>query len=217
MSKTLSTGSIFSIAKTYGGVVTMSAITNALEAVATLAPGHGVLAGDYLEIISGWGRLDKMIVRAKSVATNDVTLEKIDTFTQASKYLAGTGAGSIRRITAWSNLSQVKTVDSSGGDQQWADGTSIDDVVEIQLPTIRSAVKMDYVVFDDPSLPWYADVTAASDSQTPYALRITTGNSAKVVANAYWSLLKVPQFATNAIVTTKMSLSFAADPIRYAT
>jgi hypothetical protein len=79
MGKTLSTGAILSIAKTYGTSSNMTAITNAAEAVATLAAGHGVVVGDFLEVTSGWDLLNGRIVRAKTVATNDITFETINT------------------------------------------------------------------------------------------------------------------------------------------
>ena len=119
MAITISTGTTVAIATTYGSAVTMSAITNATEAVATLAAGHGVVVGDILEVTSGWDLLNGRLVRAKTVATNDVTFESINT-TSASSYPAGTGTGSIRRITAWTSVSQVQSVDTGGGEQQFA-------------------------------------------------------------------------------------------------
>jgi hypothetical protein len=145
---------------------------------------------------------------------NDVTLEGFDT-NNTTNYPASTGAGSIRRITAWTNLSQVKSLGSSGGDQQYADVTAIDDVVERKVPTVRSAITADYEVFDDPSLPWYADVTKASDASTPYGIRYSFPNGSKLVASAYWSLLKVPMITKNEALTTKISVSFDAAPMRY--
>lgn len=216
MSKTLSTGAILSIAKTYGTSYSMTAITNASEAVATLAAGHGTVAGDYLEITSGWGLLSGMIVRAKTVSTNDVTLEGIST-TDTSKYPAGSGTGSVRRITAWDAMSQVKNLSRSGGDQKWADATALEDVVETQMPTTRGAISMSIDVFDDPTLAWYSSVQTASDAGTPYAFRIALKSGAKVVANAYWSLMDVPDIQRDQILTTNIALSFAAKPKRYAT
>lgn len=216
MSITLSTGSIIAIAKTYGSSVNMTAITNASEAVATLAAGHGVSAGDYLEVTSGWGRLDKRIVRAKTVATNDVTLESIDT-TSTTIYPAGQGTGTIRRITAWTNLSQIEDIQTSGGDLQYADITAIDDVVAKQIPTIRSPVTMTLTTFDDPSLTWYADVSAADTARTPYGMRLSAPNGSKLVANAYWGLQRVPQIGKNAALKTQIGLTYAAEPVRYAT
>jgi hypothetical protein len=215
MAKTLATRTAFSIAKTYGSAVTMSAITNASEAVATLASGHSVQAGDYLEITSGWGRLNGRIVRAKSVSSNDITLEGMNTVS-TTNYPSGTGTGSIRRITAWDQLSQVKNVSTSGGDQQFADATSIEDDVEVKIPTIKSARTMTLEVFDDPTLAWYSTVSAADASATPVGVMIAPPNGSKIVANAYWGLQREPGIQKNEVMTSTISLNFAAPSMRYA-
>lgn len=216
MAITLSTGVALAIAKTYGTNVNMTAITNAAEAVATLGAGHGVIVGDYLEVTSGWGLLDKRVVRVKTVATNDVTFEGINT-ASVTNYPAGTGTGTIRRITAWSALSQVKSMSASGGDMQFANITAIDDVVTKQVPTVRNAVSMNIDVFDDPSQQWYADVSTAADARAPYGLRMSFPNGSKLIANAYWSLQRVPTVSTNEALVSQISLSYAAEPVRYAT
>ena len=216
MAITLSTGTIAAIAKTYGAAVTMSALTNAAEGVATLAASHGVIVGDYLEVTSGWGRLDKKVVRVKTVSVNDVTLEGINT-TSTTLYPAGSGIGSIRRITAWDNLSQLKDFSVSGGDQNFADVTAIDDVVERKVPTTRGAVSLSMTVMDDPTLAWYATVQTAADTSTPTGVRLTFPNGTKLVANAYWSLQKTPNIAKNEALTAKIDAAYAADPVRYST
>lgn len=213
---TLSTGLTASVAKVYGSSVAMSAITNATEAVATLAASHGVLVGDYLEVTSGWGRLDKRLVRVKTVVTNDVTFENVNT-SSTTKYPSGAGTGSIRRITSWSQLTQVRGLQANGGDQNFANITSIDDVVEREVPTTRSAVKMTIDVYDDPTLTWYADVTTADEARVPYGLLMSFPNGSKLAANTYWSLQKVPTMQQNEALMTRIDLSYAAEPIRYAT
>jgi len=221
MGMTLATGSVISIAKTYGSVITITAATNSVSAgftattSMTSSAAHGLTVGDYVEITSGWGRINNRIARCTTGTTGStVVLENVDTYSTA-KFPPGGGVGSMRKIATWTNLSQVKSIGSSGGDMQSADATSLDDVVEKKIPTIRSAVNMDLEIYDDPTLAWYADVTVASDSMTPYALMITPPNNARIVANAYWSLLKVPMMTKNEVVTTKLTLNYAADPIRY--
>lgn len=216
MSITLSTGSVIAIASTYGSSSTMSAINNAAEAVATLGGGHGVVVGDYLEVTSGWDRLNKRIVRAKVVATNDITFEGIDT-TNTTRYPTGTGTGSIRRITAWTNLSQVQGVEPGGGEQQYADITTIADLVQKQIPTTRAPVTVSMTVFDDPALAYYAVVRAAAEAALETAVRFTFPNSSKLLANAFWSLQTTPSIGSNAPLTARIDLSYAAEPVRYAT
>lgn len=216
MAVTLTTGTVVAIASTYGASVTMSAISNASEAVATLSGGHSVVVGDYLEVTSGWGRLDKRIVRVKTVATNDITFEGINT-SSTTVYPAGTGTGSIRRITAWTNLSQIQSIQSSEGQQQFADVTTIEDTVQKQAPTIRAATTASITYFDDESLSWIDEVNTANDARTPYGVRFAFPNGAKTVANAYWAKNSTPDITSNAALTNQISLTYAAEPVRYAT
>lgn len=216
MAITLATGTLVAIASTYGSSSAMSAITNASSAVATLAAAHGVIVGDFLEITSGWDRLNGRIVRVSAVATNDVTLEGINT-ASTSLYPAGTGTGSIRRITAWTNLSQITSgISVSGGEQQFADITTLTDRTQKQIPTVRGAVNVTLPLFDDPSLAWYSTVQTASDTATATGVRMIFPNASRLVANAYWSLQAVPTIEDSTL-RGSISLSFVADPTRYAT
>ncbi len=215
MAITLTTGTVLSVAKTYAASLSFSAASNASVCDLTVS-GSTIVAGDYVEVTSGWGLLDKRVVRAGvgSSATS-LLLEGVDT-TSTVKYPAGAGVGSVRKITAWTQITQVKSLSASGGEQQFADITAITDVVARQAPTIRGAINMTIDVFDDPTLPWYADVTLADDARTPYGLLMEFPNSSKLVANAYWSLLKVPTMAQNEALMSQITLSYAAEPLRYA-
>lgn len=214
MAITLSTGAILQVAKTYASSLSFSAISNATDAVCTVT-GSTIVAGDYVEVTSGWGLLDKRVVRAKTgTSATSLILEGVDT-SDTSKYPATTGAGSVRKISAWTDLSQVKSVSASGGTQNYADITSIVDVVERKIPTTRSAIDMTIDCYDDPTLGWYADVSVADAARTPYGLVMKFPNGSKLAANAYWSLLKVPTMAVNEALMTQISLSYAAEPVRY--
>lgn len=216
MAITLSTGATLSVAKTYAASVAISALSNAANAVATTGAAHNIAVGDYVEITSGWGLLDKRVVRAGTGTTaSTLILEGVDT-TDLTKYPAGTGVGSVRKITAWTALSQVKSVSASGGSQNFANVTSITDVVERQVPTTRGAVQMTVDCYDDPSLPWYADVSNADTMRTPHGLLMSFPNGSKLVANTYWSLMRVPTMASNEALMTQISLSYATEPMRYA-
>lgn len=215
MAITLATGTQVAIASTYGTSVAMSAITNASEAVATLAAAHGVVVGDFLEITSGWDLLTGRLVRVKTVVTNDVTFEAINT-ASVTNYPAGTGVGSIRRITAWTSITQIQGLSTSGGDQSFADITTITDRTQKQIPTTRSPQQIDLTVFDDPALSWYPVVVAASDSSVATGMRIVFPNASRLVANGYFSLQKTPTVAANAPLTAAIGFSSLADPVRYA-
>lgn len=216
MAITLSTGVALSIAVSYGSPVTMSAISNAAEAVATIAGGHSIAVGDYIEVTSGWDLLDGRVVRVKTVATNDITLEGVDT-SNTTRFPSGSGTGSVREVTSWSSVTQLKSISGGGGTQNYADVSTLSNLTQRQVPTTRAAVTMDVEVFDDISQAWCAHVQSATDSATPYAVKMAFPNGAKMVGNAYWSLASVPGIAANEALTLGLSLSFSALPIRYAT
>ncbi len=216
MAITLATGTQVAIASTYGSAVNMTAITNAAEAVATLAASHGVVVGDFLEVTSGWDRLNGRIVRVKTVATNDITFEGINTVS-TSRYPAGTGTGTIRRITGWTTLSQITAnINVAGGDQQFEDITTLSDTVQKQIPTTRSPVQVTLPVFYDPSLSWWATVSSAAESATATAIRMVFPNGSRLVANAYWSLRQVPTIEGSTL-RGQVDVSFFSDPTSYAT
>lgn len=216
MAITLATGTQVSIAATYGTTFTISAITNATSAVATLSAAHGVVVGDIIEITSGWDLLNGRLVRVSNVSTNDVTLEGIDT-TSTTNYPAGSGTGSGRKVATWTSITQIQSVDTSGGDLKFADITTIVDRTEKQMPTVRSAVNLNFTVFDDPSQTWYSAANTASTNNTVIGMRLVFPNSSRLLANGYLSLQTTPKISANAPLTAQLGFSAVAAPVRYST
>lgn len=216
MSITSAVGTTFAIASTYGTAATMSAITNANPAVATLSAAHGVVVGDIIEITSGWDRLNGRLVRVSAVATNDVTLEGIDT-SSTTNYPAGTGTGTVREITAWTQITQITADFSvSGGGQQYADVTTLADRTQKRIPTVRDPIDITLPLFDDPSLAWFAAVNSVSESSTVAGLRVVFPNNSRLLANGYWSLRKTPT-VNDSTLRSEIAISLAAEPTRYST
>lgn len=215
MSITLAVGTQVAIASTYGATKAMSAINNANPAVATLEAAHGIIVGDFMEITSGWDRLNGRMARCSVLSTNDATLEAIDTSSTA-RYPAGTGTGSVREVTAWTSIGQITSeISVTGGEQQFADITTLADNTQKQIPTVRSPLQVTLPLFDDPALAFVAIVRAAADSATPTAVKFTYPNGSILVANAYWSMLEVPTIQDSTL-RGKIDLTFTATPTRYA-
>jgi hypothetical protein len=216
MAITLAVGTQVSIGSTYGAASAMSAITNANPAVATLAGGHGCEVGDIIEVTSGWDLITARLFRVSVVSTNDVTFEGLNT-TSTSLYPAGTGIGSIRRITAFTVLSQLTSgIQVTGGEQQFADVTTLVDRIQRQIPTQRGAISVSLPLFDDPSLAWVPTVRTASETAVATGMRMVFPNGSRLLANAYWSLQEVPTIEDSTL-RSQISLAFAAQPTRYAT
>lgn len=211
----LPNGSTISIVSAYGTVKNMTAITNATEAVGTLEAAHGVAANDLVEITSGWSKLSGRIARAKAVATNDVTFEEINTSSSA-RFPAGSGGGTVREISGWTQIAQVLETASSGGEQQFTNYSFLEDDTERQIPTNKSPRSFTITIADDPSLAAYPLLTAADEDRLPRAIQVQLPNGSKLYWNCYVTFNKIPTLTKNEVMACTVTLSMVADPTRYA-
>jgi hypothetical protein len=193
----------------------MSALTNATEGVATLEASHGVVENDYIEITSGWSRLNDKIVRADSVSTNDVTLEDINT-SSTTIFPAGSGTGSVREISGWTQITQILSSSSTGGEQQFLEYQFLEADAQVRIPTVKSAGGLTFTVGDDPTLTGFIALETANDDRLKRAFRIILPSGAIILYNAYVSLNKTPSLTVNEIMACEVTLSFLAEPVRYA-
>lgn len=213
MSVSLPNGAIVAVASGYGSAITVSAVTNASPAVAT-ATANGLATGDFIEVTSGWSRLTDKIVRVSGAATNSINYEGIDT-TLTTIYSAGNGIGSVRKITGWTQLSQILTSSSSGGEQQFLDYQFLEADAQRRIPTFKNSAGITFSVADDPTLAGYALVLAANDDRLPRAVRVTLPNGAIILYNAYISLNKTPSLTVNQLMACDVTLSLKAEVVRY--
>lgn len=108
------TGSTFYIGSTIATAKTVTAVTNAAEAVVS-STAHGYSNGDVVIMLSGWGRLNKRAFRIKSVTTDSFVLEGADT-QNTTFYPSGTGVGTVQKISAFTQITTVMNPSSSGGE-----------------------------------------------------------------------------------------------------
>jgi hypothetical protein len=208
-------GALVHITSGYGAALTVSAITNANPAVAT-STAHGLANGDFVEVTSGWSRLNNKIVRVANVAANTFELEGIDTLL-TTIYPAAGGTGSVRKITGWTQIQQILTSSSSGGEQQFATYQLLEADAENRIPTNKSAAGLTFSIADDPTLAGYIAAVVANDDRLQRAIRVTLSNSSKILYNAFVSVNKTPTLTVNQVMSSEMTLSLQAEPVRYAT
>ncbi len=216
MSKTLVTGSTVSLATAFGTSFTITGITNANPAVATLSSSHGVAVNDIIHITScGWARLQDRTFRISAVSTNDVTLEGLNT-SDTTAFPAGSGTGAGREITTWTQVPQVETVTSTGGDLNFTEATELADNEQRQVPTTRGATSIAIVAYDDPTLSGFSSIATATDARSVYPIRISFANSSKLYAAGYWNMGKTPNMQPNSLLKVNIGVTLANEATRYA-
>lgn len=167
------TGSTFYIASAFAAPRATTAVTNATEAVVTSA-GHGFSNGDILEVTSGWGRLNLRAVRIKGITTDSFILEGVDT-SNTNFFPAGTGVGSVRKATAFTQITQVLSASSSGGDPKTVSFKYIESDVEFSLNDGFTATSQSLDLdADSIGSLGYTALKSLTDTQTNTILRTLT-------------------------------------------
>lgn len=215
MSVSLSNGSIVSIAASYSTSLSVTGITNANPAVGTTASAHSYSVGDFVEVTSGWSRVNGRIFRLSAATGSSFTLEGLDT-TDTSQYPVGGGIGSIRKVATWTQITQMLDLTTSGGDQQFATYSFLEQDFESQIPTVKSAAGMTLSIGDDSTLPHYTILSAANDDRIPRAIRLKLPSGALILYNGYVTLNKTPSLTKNQIMAITSTVSLVGQPVRYA-
>ncbi|MCL6701174.1 phage tail protein [Pseudomonas sp. T1.Ur] len=214
MSVFLPNGSTVSIADSYDTPVVFTAITNATEAVVS-SVAHDLLAGDYVEVTSGWARLNNRVVRVKSVLTDSFVLELVNT-TNVARFIPGAGIGSVRKILTWTPITQITDSNKSGGEQQNVTYSFLEEDDEHQIPTSKSPLSFTLTMADDPSLPHNAVLLEADDDKAARAIRINLASGGVIAYNAFASFDNVPSLTKNNVMAVTAVFAVVAKFIRYA-
>ena len=215
MAISLPNGALVAIAATYGAAKTIDTISNATEAVMAMAVGHAFATGDIVEVTSGWSRLTDKVARV-TVAADNATIDDYDT-SSTSIYPAGGGVpGTAREILTWTQLSQILSSTSNGGDQQFLEYQLLEADAKKRIPSFKNPSGLSFSIADDATLAGYILASAANDDRLQRAVRITLPSGALLYYNAYISLNKTPSLTVNEIMACEVTLSLLNEPVRYA-
>lgn len=215
MSVSLPNGVILSLATSYAAADTVSAVTNANPAVATTSAAHGIVTGQFMEVTSGWSRLNQRIVRAASASGSTLSYEGIDA-TSTTNYPAGTGTGSVREIAAWTQISQILDLTSSGGDMQFVTYSFLEQDFESQLPTQANPMSIAMTIADDPTLAGYVALKNVADTRVLVGLKAVLPTGSIILYNGYVSFNETPTMTKNQLMGVRATFSLQGRPVRYA-
>jgi len=214
LSVKLPNGILFALATSYAAADTVNAVTNANPAVATTAVAHGIANGSFFEVTSGWSKLNNRVLRAADVAGTSITYEGIDT-SSTQNYPAGSGTGSIREITNWTQISQILECTTSGGEMQFVTYSFLEQDFESQLPTQSSAMSIQMTIADDDTLPGYIALKSNAETRNLVALRATLPNGSLILFNGYLSFNETPSMSKGQVMGVQASFSLQGRPVRY--
>jgi hypothetical protein len=191
---------------------TISGITKASPGVAS-STSHGYSNGDIIILdIVGMLQLNGKVVRVASVTTDTFALEGVDT-TNFDTFTSGTA----QKLTLGTSITTATTINSSGGDFDFIDVTTIHDNAKKQVPGLPSAVSYQFDNIWDAADAGLLAMKAASDIQAKKAFKFQFGTGGKVLYFAgYVGCSMLPGGTAQNLVTTNAVITMNGTPTYYA-
>lgn len=206
---------ILSIATTFAAEKEVSNISNAAEAVVSCT-AHGYSVGDIVQLYSGWGRLNRRAVRVKSVLTDSFVAEGIDT-TNTEFFPAGTGGGTVREATAFTQISKYLNPTQSGGDPKNVTVRFMDEDTDINLNDGFNAVQESFEIDADQfGSTYYNALRTLSEVQTDTILKKTLRSGAVIFTPCKVALNENVKLAEGSIMTNMVSINGNGRITRYS-
>ena len=209
------TGSLYYVASTIAATKATTVVTNASEAVVT-STAHGYSNGDYVLVISGWGRLNKRAFRIKSIATDTFVLEGADT-SNTTFFPAGQGVGTVAKVSAWTQLTTVMNPNTSGGDPKKVTYKFIESDVEYSINDGFTAT--DYTIELDADAiggTGYTALKTLTDVQTDTIMRMVTRSGSILLVPCTVALNESVRMADGQINRVVAQFSGNNRAVRYA-
>ena len=203
----------FAVASVFATAVSITAITNAVEAVATATNTFAV--GDFVEYTGGWSKANGRVFRLKAAAGTSFTLEGLDT-SDTSLFPVGTGLGTVRKITTWAPITGVVSADIAGGDGKTVEVPLLDSDMPVMLPDGFTATTVALTIADEKGAPHHAALKAVSDGVKLTCLRAQLPNNGGLMLYAgYCSFNESPSLAKGSVMAVKAVFSLQNKVVRY--
>lgn len=211
---TLPSGTILAVATAFAAAKTVSGISNAAEAVVSCT-AHGYSVGDIVQLYSGWGRLNRRAVRVKSVTTDTFVAEAIDT-TNTEFFPAGSGGGTVRKVTTFTQISKYLNPQSSGGEPKRVTVRFMDEDTDTSLNDGFTAVQESFDIDADQfGGAAYAALRSLSEVQTDTILKKTLKSGVNIYTPCKVSLNENPKMTDGQIMTNAVSIDGNGRITRY--
>lgn len=212
MSYNFPEGARFQFSNTFGTVRPITAASNGKPALLTSA-AHGLVDGEEFLLLSGWEDATNSIYRADQQSVDSVAALGLDT-SNIAFFGAGTGVGSLQKVTDWTDIPQVLTISNSGGDARFTTVQPLSARNAIQIPTGFNASSTTLTLAHDSKLVNYQKMLEISRTQQKVAFRIVSGDSA-TYGYGYMSVSETPQMQSNQVNQVQCAISMLGRTISY--
>lgn len=200
------TGTIYSVATAFATAKTVSAISNAAEASVSCT-AHGYSVGDILQVFSGWGKLNRRAIRVKTATTDAFVAEGINT-TSTEFYPPGSGGGTVRKVTTFTQISKILNQQNSGGEPKNITVKFLESDSEESIFDGFSAVTESFDIdADEFGGTAYNALVALTEVQTDTLLKKTLKSGSLIFTPARIAINENVKMSDGSIMTNSVSIN----------
>lgn len=205
-------GSKFQFSSTFAAAKTVTVASNANPAVLT-AVAHGLVDGDEFLFTSGWEDATDTVYQADQLTVDTLSPVGLDT-SNTTFFGAGSGTGTIQKVSNWTDIPQVMTISPSGGDARFTDVQLLASRNAIKIPTGFNAQTTTLTLAHDPTNSTYKTMIGLSRTQSLVAFRIV-GGGGTTYGYGYITVSEVPKMQSGQVNQVDVGISMLGRVISY--
>lgn len=206
-------GSSQQFSSTFAGAKTITALTNASPAVAT-SVAHGYTTGDEILLSSGWEDANDSVYKITVLTADTFSVSGLDS-TNTSFFPTGTGTGTAQKISGWTSIPQVMTINSSGGDARFTDVALLAKRNALKIPTGFNATSITLTLAHDAAQANYITMQAISRNLTKVAFKQAISGGAVTYGYGYLNVSEMPKMNVNSVNTVDAAITVLGRSVSY--
>lgn len=207
-------GAKFYFSQTFAAAKTITVLTNANPAAAT-SVAHGYADNDEILLTSGWEDATDTVFKVDQLTADTFSLLDFDT-TNTAFYSAGTGIGSAQKLSAWTEIPQVLTIATSGGDPRYTEVNLLSRRNGVRIPTGFNPADVTLTLAHDPANANYKTMLNISRTSTKVAFKLALAGGATSYGYGYMAVSDVPQMNSNQVNQVTAAFSMLGRTISYS-
>ena len=206
-------GSSQQFSQTLASAKTITAITNAYPAVAT-SVAHDFVDGDEVLLESGWEDATDAVYMVNQLTADTFELLGLDT-SNTNFFPAGSGTGTAQKVSNWTAIPQVMSINGSGGDAKFTDVNLLSRRNGIKIPTGFNATSITLTLAHDPAQANYQTMLGISRNLSKVAFKQVISGGAVTYGYGYLSVSEMPKLNSGNVNTVDAAMTVLGRSISY--
>ncbi|HES76776.1 MAG TPA: hypothetical protein ENO09_07215 [bacterium] len=198
-------GSKFFFTTSFDTANTVTAATNASPCVLTSA-AHGLIDDDVVLFDSSWEDATESLYMVNQLTDDSLELLGLNS-SDTNLFPAGSGVGTISKVTGWTELPQVLSISTSGGDARYTTVSQLAKRNDINIPTGFNAMTITVEMGHDPANVNFQSMLDASRAMKLVGFKMV-GAGGSGFGYGYMSVNEFPTLNRNEVNKVSAVFSF---------